>query len=214
MHARGTAARDNAHVQSGDECFTVDDLDELCAVVVAAWTAGAERDWSVPAGTLEWSCTQTADHAVDCVYAPAFFLASRRQDRYPELGANMMLGPNADPARLVESLQIAARLLAGVVRNTPPDVRAVLFRRPEVMTAAPRDFPPRAATELVLHAHDVCAGLGVPFEPPAALCRHLREHTRPWPMWTVAWGGLGKTDDPWGDLLTASGRARQPVARD
>jgi hypothetical protein len=33
-------------------------------------------------------------------------------------------------------------------------------------------------------------------------------------MWTVAWGGLGKTDDPWGDLLTASGRARQPVARD
>jgi hypothetical protein len=77
-----------------------------------------------------------------------------------------------------------------------------------VTTGAPRDFPPRAATELILHAHDVCVGLGVPFEPPAPLCERLREHTRPWPMWTIAWHGLGATGDPWGDLLAGSGRAR------
>ena len=30
--------------------------------------------------------------------------------------------------------------------------------------------------ELILHAHDVCSGLGVKFEPDLYLCRRLREH--------------------------------------
>jgi hypothetical protein len=62
---------------------------------------------------------------------------------------------------------------------------------------------------LILHAHDVCSGLRVPFEPPAGLCHRLREHTRPWPMWTLVWNTPGRGDDPWGDLLDASGRRRQ-----
>jgi hypothetical protein len=195
-------------VQSGQELFTVNDLYELTDLVVTAWTSGDDRDWSVAAGTVEWSCTRTADHAVDCVYAPAFFLASRRQDAYPDMGVGLTMGAEANPARLVQSLKIATRVLAAVVKDAAPEVRAVIFRRPEILTAAPQDFVPRAATELILHAHDVCAGLQVPFEPPAELCYRLREHTRPWPMWTVAWNGLGHTEDPWGDLLTGSGRGR------
>jgi hypothetical protein len=152
---------------------------------------------------------QTADHAVDCVYAPAFFLASRRVDAYPEVGLDLTLGRRGSPARLVESLHVATTLLAAVVNDADPDVRAIIFRRPEVLTGEPRDFAPRAVTELILHTHDVCVGLGVPFEPPAELCYRLREHTRPWPMWTVAWNGLGRTDDPWHDLLTGSGRTRR-----
>ena len=190
------------------ELFTADDLYELSDLVARAWTAAADRDWSVPAGTLEWSCTATADHAVDCVYAPAFFLASRRTDAYPEAGGDLTMGDTATPAQLVESLGIATRILVAVVHDAGPDVRAVLFRRPEVLTAPPADFLPRGALELILHAHDVCAGLQVPFEPPAELCRRLREHTRPWPMWTVGWDGLADTDDPWADLLTSSGRQR------
>jgi hypothetical protein len=100
-------------------------------------------------------------------------------------------------------------MLAAVVNDAASDDRAAIFRFPEVLTGAPEDFVPRAAVELVLHAHDVCEGLGVPFEPPPALCLRLREHTRPWPMWTVAWHGLGRTGDPWSDLLEGSGRARR-----
>lgn len=188
--------------------FTADDLFELSDLVAGAWTSAADRDWSVPAGTLEWSCTATADHAVDCVYAPAFFLASRRTDGYPEAGGDLSMGASATPALLVESLGIATRILVAVVRDAEPDVRAVLFRRPQVITAPPADFLPRGALELILHAHDVCAGLQVPFEPPAGLCRRLCEHTRSWPMWTVAWDGLADTGDPWGDLLSSSGRQR------
>lgn len=195
---------------SGEERFTADDMYELSGLVARAWTDAADRDWSVPAGTVEWSCTRTADHAVDCVYAPAFFLASRKLDTYPEVGgSDLTLGPDASPDLLVQSLELATRLLVAVVNDADPEVRAVIFRRPEIIVAAPPDFVPRGAMELILHAHDVCTGLKVPFEPPAELCYRLREHTRPWPMWTVAWNALSRTEDPWDDLLTSSGRQRQ-----
>lgn len=197
-----------APLRSGDERFTVQDLYELSDLVTAAWSSAAGDDWSVPAGTLDWSCTATADHAVDCMYAPAFFLASRNQDAYPDVGADLTLGPDAEPALLIESLKIATRLLTAVVNDAEPDDRAVIFTYPETLTASPEDFPPRGAVELMLHAHDVCSGLGVPFEPPTGLCYRLREHTRPWPMWTAFWKELPRTDDAWGDLLTGSGRHR------
>lgn len=192
-----------------DHAFSTDDLNLLSACVAAAWSAGADRDWSVRAGTLEWSCTQTADHAVDTVFAPAFFLASRKQDAYPDMGAGFAVGPDARPDQLIQALEVATRVLVAVVSDASPDARAVIFRHPEIIMAPPADFVPRGAAELILHAHDVCAGLRVPFEPPAELCRRLREHTRPWAMWTVAWDGLPCTDDPWGDLLAGSGRQRQ-----
>jgi hypothetical protein len=197
---------------SGDEQFTTADMAALSQCVVAAWTMAVDRDWTVPAGTLDWSCLQTADHAVDCVYAPTFFLASRRLDSYPDMGSGLVMGDAAAPAGLIESLQIASRLLVALINDTDPAVRAVIFRFPEILVAPPADFAPRAATELILHAHDVCSGLGVAFEPDAALCGRLREHTRPWPMWTVAWHGLAESDDPWADLLTSSGRSRYVVS--
>ncbi len=100
-------------VRSGDETFTVEDLRTLADVVAACWSAAVDLDWSVPAGTVEWSCLATADHAVDCVYAPAVFLASRRVDAYPPFGLNMMLGADATPALLVESLWLATRSALG-----------------------------------------------------------------------------------------------------
>src|SRR5262249_41925717 len=59
------------------ETFTVADLHQLSELVAETWTSGRDRDWSSSAGTIEWSCVRMAEHAVDCVYAPAFFLASR-----------------------------------------------------------------------------------------------------------------------------------------
>ena len=191
---------------SGEERFTVDDLSELSELVARTWTSAAHLDWSARAGTLEWSCLATADHAVDCVYAPAFFLASRRTDDYPEAGVDLTLGAAATPARLVESLKIATRLLVAVVNDAEPTARSIIFRRPEPLTGAPVDFPARAALELALHAYDVSIGLGVPFDPPTSVCHRLREHTRPWPMWRIVWGSLGDSREPWGDLLEASGR--------
>jgi hypothetical protein len=191
-----------------DDVFSPADLLTLGAYVAARWTAGADRDWSVSAGTLDWSCTATADHAVDCVFAPATFLASRRTDRYPDMPI-FTAGPDATVAQLVESLDVMCRILVDVVAGAPPDAPAVLFGGPQPVTGLPADFVPRAGLELILHAHDVCAGLGVPYEPDPSLCAHLRDHTAAWPMWEQAFGSpLPRTDDPWGDLLAGSGRQR------
>jgi hypothetical protein len=159
----------------------------------------------VPAGSLDWSCLATADHAVDCVYAPAFFLASRRTDRYPEAGDDMTLGDAATPALLVDSLRLATRLLVAVVRDTPGDVEAILFARPATL-GRPRDMPPRAALELAIHSFDVCSGLGVPFAPPPAICTRLRDHTAAWPLWGAGFAEVTPSGDAWADLLRAAGR--------
>lgn len=51
--------------------------------------------------------------------------------------------------------------------------------------------------------------MGVEFEPPAALSRRLRDHTRDWPHWTApGWSAPRATDDPWSDLLIGAGRRR------
>ena len=195
-------------LESGAESFTTSDMLDLAELVGDGWTAAAGLDWSAPAGDLEWSCLRTADHAVDCVWAPAMFLASRNQDTYPML-FDPMLRDGATPEKLVLSLGTAARTLAAVINDADDDVRAIIFGRPDATIAAPRDFAPRGAMELILHAHDVSLGLGIEFEPPADMCHRLREHTRPWPMWTLVWNEPGSTDDPWADLLTASGRSRR-----
>jgi hypothetical protein len=176
--------------------------------VAAAWERGVDRDWSVRAGTMDWSCTKTADHAYDATLAVGFFLASRRRDRYPDWGGVMSVGDPPWPAQLIEAIEVAGRLVAGVIATTPEDVRAIIWRRPEPTVAPPSEFAARAALEAVLHGHDVAAGLGVPFEPPEGLCARLRDHTRDWPMWGASWKPLPHTADPWEDLLTGSGRAR------
>jgi hypothetical protein len=189
--------------------FTYIDLLALSEYTAAAWERGVERDWSARAGTLEWSCTKTADHAYDSVLAVGFFLASRRTDRYPDWGSKFSVGDPPWPSHLVEAITVAGRLVAGVIATTPENVQAIIWRRPEPAVATPSEFAPRAALECVLHGHDVAAGLGVPYEPPEGPCARLRDHTHDWPHWSSpGWKALRRTGDPWADLLDASGRKR------
>lgn len=191
--------------------FSGADLEALAAAVAESWRAGADRDWAAAAGTLEWTCAATAVHAIDCVLAPAFFLASRRTDAYP-LGG---WAPPEDtpPDGLAEGLETVARILAAVVAAAPSDLRAIIWRRPQPEVAPPADFAPRGGLELVLHAHDVAVGLGVPFAPPVEVVERLRSHVAGWPFWGGygSWTPLTMAGDPFVDLLVSTGRV--PVAR-
>ncbi|MEY2451136.1 MAG: hypothetical protein QOD92_710 [Acidimicrobiaceae bacterium] len=183
--------------------FTVDDFAQLSTLVLDAWSSGLDRDWTAPAGTLEWSCFTTADHTIDCVFSYALFLASQKQDAYPNFG-ELHARPDATPQDLVDGLRAVTTMLTAVIATADPDVRAVIWHRPEAETAPPPDFAARGGLEMILHAHDVCAGLGVPFEPPPGLCARLFEHTRHWPFQPQT----PPTSDPWADLLERSGRSR------
>lgn len=188
--------------------FTRADLEVVTEHAVAAWRQGADRDWSAPAGTLDWTCTRTADHCVDAVLAVGLFLASGRRDTYPEWGwGEQLMGPAATPERLAEALGAAGMVLSGVVAVADPGRRAIIWLRPVPGTGTPPDFAARGALELALHAHDVASGLGVPFEPPADVCARLRDHTRGWPQWsTPGWSPAPTTTDAWSDLLTGADR--------
>jgi hypothetical protein len=188
---------------SDDAEFSVGDFDALSELVAERWWSGVELDWSLPAGTLEWSCFKTAGHTVDCVFSYAFFLASRRQDRYPAFTELHAL-PGSTPTDLLYGLRGACTMLSSVITTAAPDVRAIIRYAPDPQTGAPPDFAARGAHELILHAHDVCTGLGIAFDPPRDLCQRLWDHTRDWPINP----GAVATDDPWSDLLARSGRPR------
>ena len=193
--------------------FTRGDFDEIAQLVVSSWRTGLDRDWTAPAGTLSWSCAKTADHTVDAVLAIAVFLASRKQDGYPDWGwSEFTMGADPRPVDLVEALPTVCRILSAVIAAADPDARGVIWRRPRVETRPAADFAPRGALELILHGHDVCAGLRIAYEPPRGLCARLRDHTRGWPHWTApGWSEPPETVDPWSDLLTGSGRQRVDV---
>ena len=100
----------------------------------------------------------------------------------PTVGGRLPSG--ADSEAFAAGLELATRILTAVVRDTPADVRTIIWRQPEPVLRPPADFVPRRGVELVLHAHDVCAGLGVSFAPPADAMDRLRHHVEDWPYWT------------------------------
>ena len=71
--------------------------------------------------------------------------------------------------RLIESLDVMCQLVVDVVGRAASDVGAVVVGGSAPTIGVPADFVPRAGLELILHAHDVCAGLGVRLEPDAEL---------------------------------------------
>ncbi len=181
--------------------FTLDDLEDLTQLAMTTWRAGADRDWSVPAGTLEWSCHRTAGHAADCVFAPAFFLASGRRADYPAWDDLRPL-PDAGVDHLVDGLRAASTLLRAVVLTADPDTRAIIRQRPAPQTAPPPDFVPRGALELIIHTYDIASGLQVAYDPPAELVQRLTDHTATWP----GQDPVEPSGDPWADMLRRYGR--------
>jgi hypothetical protein len=184
--------------------FTVTDLRTAGDLLLDRWAGAEARDWFVPAGALEWDCHRTADHLVDCVFSYALFLGSGKRDGYPRFGELHALA-GAGPADLVDGLRAVLTMLTAVIGTAPSSAEAVIWPRPAVTLGGPADFAARGGLELVLHAHDVCSGLGMPYEPDADACRRLFAHTVDWPGHHHE---VVPTADAWADLIERSGRPR------
>jgi hypothetical protein len=182
--------------------FTADDFAQVGTLALATWQAGVDRDWSVPAGTLEWSCRTTAEHVIDSALAPAFFLASRRLESYP-LFENTEVQASATIPDLIDCLRAVVNVVGCVLVATEPDARAIIRRNPVPTTAPAADFAPRCGLELILHNFDIACGLRVPFDPPRDLCARLYAATVDYPREEIT-----RTDDSWSDLLASRGRPR------
>jgi hypothetical protein len=157
-----------------------------------------DADWSVPAATLEWSCWQTIDHLVDCLFSYAFQLAAQKEGDWLPIG-ELHVRDGTTPDDLLESLEAVSRIFVAVLAAAPPTARA----SDGVVLLDSNDWAALGTYEILLHTHDVCGGLSGLFEPPRSLCVWMLGSTGLW-MVDRQQALLGRS--PWEQALLGSGR--------
>ncbi|MGP8304409.1 hypothetical protein ACTPOK_42260 [Streptomyces inhibens] len=188
---------------------TADDLDRAVQLAVTVLREAPPAAWADKAGSLEWDCWETVEHLGDDLFAYAVQLGPRK----PPLDGNVPFvwesrrpgGPwnavhadrAAGPAGLLQVLEASGALLVAMVRTTPPEVRA----HHVFGVSDAEGFAAMGVVETLVHTHDLAAGLGLAWSPPADLC--ARVLTRLFP--DAPQGG-----DPWLTMLWATGRAELP----
>ncbi|MFB6894408.1 maleylpyruvate isomerase N-terminal domain-containing protein [Kitasatospora sp. NPDC056327] len=189
--------------------------DDLAAVLRLALrtlrAAPAGADWSRPAGGVAWDCWSTVEHLADDLLAYAAQLGPEEppRDRYvpfatrrpfPGGPRNFVLAErDGGPGALLQVLEASGGLMVAAARARTPDVRAF---HPWGL-ADPAGFVAMSLVETLVHLHDVAGGLGLPWDPPADVCR--RTLARLFPD-VAPHPGAG----PWPTLLWATGRAALP----
>jgi hypothetical protein len=149
-----------------------DCVEAAAAAVVAALQPGIDADWSVTAGDLEWSVDRTIGHMTGAPAKYAFYLSSR-STRY--IAVRVMPWAGATRQERLEAIVGCAAALAGVAATAPQDAFGLHVSG---MRSA-EQFLAMACEELLVHTYDVTCGLGLPYEPPAELCRLVIEHSHP-----------------------------------
>jgi hypothetical protein len=179
-------------MNAADEFAAVSALtnDSLAGVV--------DLDWSVTAGALDWTCSQTVDHMVDCVFSYAMQFAARASGGFLPFHELHAL-PEATPSDLVQSLGAVEAMFIAVLRCAPSNATA----SDGFVELGVTDWAQRGAYEVLLHTHDVLEGVAVPFFPPAEMCAWVLGSQTLW-MLDPKRAEMG--DDPWTALLLGSGR--------
>jgi hypothetical protein len=157
-----------------------------------------DRDWTVRAGDLEWSCAQTGIHMANDLAKYAAQLAGRVDDAY--LRFQLVVAPDEVPREILRILSSAAQLLVAAVETAPNDARAWHW--------GPTDrsgFAAMGVGELLVHTFDIASGLDVDWRPPAPLAEVVLARLMP----------DASHDDAAAALLWATGRieldGRPPV---
>lgn len=157
-----------------------------------------DADWSVPAADLQWSCRQTVDHMVDCLFSYALQLAAQREEDWLPVG-ELHVRNGTSPHDLLDSLDAVSRVFVAVLGSASPTARA----SDGVVLLDLDDWAARGTYEMLLHTRDVCGGLSATFEPPAPLCTWTLDSTALW-MFDRQRAVPGRS--PWEQALLGSGR--------
>lgn len=188
---------------------TADDVDQAVRLAVSALRDVPESGWDNPAGDLEWTCWQTAEHLADDLFAYALQLGPRAPSltthvpvawrrQTPGGPASAVFVDRAEGgAGLLQVIDACGALLTSMVRTTPPSVRSHhVFGASDAA-----GFGAMGVVETLVHAHDITSGLGLPFEPPAGLCARSVHRLFP---------DAPGDAEPWPALLWATGRTALP----
>ncbi len=107
-----------------------------------------DADWDVPAGTLDWTCRQTAAHVGHDLLAYAAQLTSRSADAY--LPLDLVVRPEATPAQTLQVVTACAGLLTAALRSAPDEARAWHWGPTD-----PSGFAALGVNEILVHTFDI-----------------------------------------------------------
>jgi mycothiol maleylpyruvate isomerase-like protein len=183
-----------------------DDVTRTARLARDTLATATRLDWHTPAGGLDWTCWETVEHMSDDLFAYAAQLAPadpststhvpfgwyRRREGGPLL--TVFVEPAEGPSGLLRVFEACAAMLAAMIDAVPPDRRSFHSYGPSDASG----FAAMGVVEILVHMHDVAAGLGLPWSPPADLC--IRALHRLFPSAPSA-------GEPWPTLLWATGRA-------
>lgn len=184
----------------GDELVQPDDLRAVADACAHALRPRLDRDWSVRAGTLEWSCHFTLLHAGRALFSYASSLSGRWvQPTTFRIASieNRSDDQEASPSTLLDFMQSCAAMLADVCTGTPPDARAYHMAG----TADRSGFLAMGCDELLVHTDDILRGFGHSFDPPRERVASVLARLFPW---------APRDTDPWETLRWANGRTDLP----
>ncbi|MEU5988445.1 hypothetical protein ABZ806_05685 [Spirillospora sp. NPDC047418] len=188
---------------------TADDLESAVRLAVSTLRKAPPDAWDAKAGSLEWDCWETVEHLADDLFAYAAQLGPKTppmdgevpfmwQARRPGGPANAVHADReAGPEGLLQVLEACGGFLIAMVRTVPSHVRA----HHTFGAADPEGFAAMGIVETLVHTHDLAEGLGLPWEPPADLCRRVLRRLFP---------EAPHDTEPWRTLLWATGRAELP----
>ncbi|MER5887916.1 hypothetical protein ABT160_29210 [Streptomyces sp. NPDC001941] len=191
--------------------MTADDLAEGVRLVVTLVRrpAALTADWDRPAGDLEWSCWDTAEHLADDLFAYAAQLGPqtpppagdvpfvlRRHAPGKPLSV-VFADREAGPEGMAQVLEACGALHVAMVRTAPPGARAYHG----LGTADPEGSAAMGLVELFVHARDLALGIGLDWEAPGEICARVLARLFP---------AAPTGTDPWATLLWATGRGELP----
>jgi hypothetical protein len=138
------------------------DVDTAVAEMLRVLSPHTAKDWTVPAGPLDWTCWQTAAHIGHDLLAYAGQLAPQPADAYLPFDLNVR--PTASPAEVLQAVTACGRLLSSALATASPTTRAWHWG-----PCDPEGFAAMGIAETLLHTHDITQGLAVDWLPPAPL---------------------------------------------
>lgn len=169
-----------------------EDVEEAARTVTGLLREHTGRDWSVPAGPLEWSCRETAVHVADDMFGYAAQVAVGAAEGYAPFG--IAVAPDTPPDGILDVVGAGAALLASAIRAAGPEVRGWH----PMGVSDPGGFAAMGVVELLVHADDIAGGLGVDPDLPAGPAREVL--ARLWP-------DVDPGTDPAATLRHVTGRA-------
>lgn len=123
-----------------------------------------DRDWSVPAGDLEWSCRHTVGHIADDLFSYASQVIAQPVTGYLPIEA--VLDPAGSIEEILRAVSMCGEVLRLAVEAAPPEARGWH----PYGTSDAEGFAAMGIVEVLVHTYDITRGLGITWTPPASLC--------------------------------------------